>query len=220
MTDIIRVNANTKINTGSIELDKYINNIYECIKTGNKAAHEIAINLYYINKKELYMHTGANSFSDFCVNYFGKGISKSQGSRLVKIAEKFLIPSHKYDEYSNTQLIEMLSAKEEMLEYIKPTMTAAEIRKYIKGDDTKKIEQKPEQNQPEQNKTETITTQFEFIPKTDTTPDTIKTANFSLFMAENGKPMLAKILNNIGLNEFTSYVNTHNITIENITIKF
>ena len=117
--------------TGSVELDKAIATIRTEIQRGNTASHNIARELYRIKKDKLFTAVGAEHFSDFAENYFG--ISKSQGSRLCSIAEKFLVGTTKYEEFSNTQLIAMMNATDEMLEYIKPTMTVNDIRKYIKG---------------------------------------------------------------------------------------
>ena len=130
MLEIIARVENTE-STGSVELDKAIATIRTEIQRGNTASHNIARELYRIKRDKLFTAVGAEHFSDFAENYFG--ISKSQGSRLCSIAEKFLVGTTKYEEFSNTQLIAMMNASDDMLEYIKPTMTVKDIRDYIKG---------------------------------------------------------------------------------------
>ena len=130
MLEIIARVENTE-STGSVELDKAIATIRTEIQRGNTASHNIARELYRIKKDKLFTAVGAEHFSDFAENYFG--ISKSQGSRLCSIAEKFLVGTTKYEDFSNTQLIAMMNASDDMLEYIKPTMTVKDIRDYIKG---------------------------------------------------------------------------------------
>jgi hypothetical protein len=117
--------------TGSVDLDKAIATIRNEIARGNTASHNIARELFKIKRDKLFTAVGAEHFSDFAENYFG--ISKSQGSRLCSIAEKFLMNTTEYEDYSNTQLIAMMNATDEMLEYIKPTMTVKDIQNYIKG---------------------------------------------------------------------------------------
>ena len=144
--------------TGSVDLDKAIATIRNEIARGNTASHNIARELFKIKRDKLFTAVGAEHFSDFAENYFG--ISKSQGSRLCSIAEKFLMNTTEYEDYSNTQLIAMMNATDEMLEYIKPTMTVKDIQNYIKGakslvdksaDDTAPTENAPTENAPTEN---------------------------------------------------------------------
>lgn len=127
----------TKINTGSIVLDKDINKINTEINNGNRASHEIARTLNKIKVEENWKVTGYDSFSDFAEGFFK--ISKSQASRLCAVAQKFL-NTPKYETYKISQLTEMIHADDKMLEYIQPTMTSKEIRDYING--AKQIEDK------------------------------------------------------------------------------
>lgn len=141
----------TKINTGSIVLDKDINKINTEINNGNKASHEIARTLNKIKVEENWKVTGYDSFSDFAEGFFK--ISKSQASRLCAVAQKFL-NTPKYEAYKISQLTEMIHADDKMLEYIQPTMTSKEIRNYINGakqledKSTKTAEETPTQETP------------------------------------------------------------------------
>ena len=227
MMEIIKTNENTKVNTGSVELDKAINIVYDEMRRGNKAAHTIAIQFHTISTKKLYEYTGAKSFSDFAENYFG--ISRSQATRLVKIAEKFLIGDNatKYEQYNNTQLIEMLSAPDEMLEYIKPTMKASEIRKYI-SDGKKMIEDNSENEgenndeTPDNTPDNTPETQLsvEIIEKTETTPKLIKGRKFIITCMDNGSFHHATIEDTYGLHELSIYLLTNKIELNNLRIDF
>ena len=144
----------TKINTGSLVLDKDINKINTEINNGNKASHEIARTLNKIKVEENWKVTGYDSFSDFAEGYFK--ISKSQASRLCAVAQKFL-NTPKYEMYKISQLTEMIHADDKMLEYIQPTMTSKEIRDYING--AKQIEDKSTKTTEETTTEETTTTE-------------------------------------------------------------
>lgn len=129
MNEIIMSNT-IENSTGSVKLDKAIAKISAELKKGNKANHEVARTLYKIKTEELFTVTGYETFSDFAENYFG--ISKSQASRYTQVAEKFL-GEQQYEEYTISQLVEMLKATPEMLEYINPSMSVKDIRDYIKN---------------------------------------------------------------------------------------
>lgn len=236
MMEIIKTNENTKVNTGSVELDKAINIVYDEMRRGNKAAHTIAIQFHTISTKKLYEYTGAKSFSDFAENYFG--ISRSQATRLVKIADKFLIGDNasKYEQYNNTQLIEMLSAPDEMLEYIKPTMKASEIRKYIS--DGKKLLEDNSENEGETDNNETpdntpdnisdntpdnvpeTKSSVEIVEKTETTPKLIKGRKFTITCMDNGDMHHAIIEDTYGLHELSLYLLENNVELKNLRIDF
>ena len=155
MNEIIMTNSN-EISTGSVKLDKAIAKISAELKKGNKANHEVARTLYKIKTEELFTVTGYETFSDFAENYFG--ISKSQASRYTQVAEKFL-GEQRYEDYTISQLVEMLKATPEMLEYINPSMSVKDIRDYIKNglaledkDETPDVDETP-------NTPETVTTE-------------------------------------------------------------
>lgn len=131
------VNTDNKASTGNIQLDNAIIRIYNAYKRGNDAMQQIAIELYNIKSKELYKVNGIEHFSDFAENVLK--ISKSKASRMCAVAKRFLICTEadeeetrkKYNQFNFTQLSEMLTADDEILEFINPEMTSKEIRDYI-----------------------------------------------------------------------------------------
>lgn len=130
----IMVNIKADVSTGSVRLDRSIKKIRTEIERGIKASHKIAIELNNIKTNELYTDIGYDDFSAFAEQYFG--ISKSQASRLTAVADTFLRPEFegKYDEYSNSQLVEMLKANAAQLAKISPEMSVRAIRDLIKSD--------------------------------------------------------------------------------------
>ena len=137
---------NTEVSTTSTLLDKALARIKDAFKKGNESQFEIARALYEIKFCELYKVTGAESFSEYAEGTLK--ISKSKASRLVAVAEKFLIKHdntevkqigvdeidnarHDYDGYTISQLTEMLGATDEMLKYINTDMNSKEIRDYV-----------------------------------------------------------------------------------------
>lgn len=131
------VNTTDRQSTGNIQLDNAIARIYTAYKRGNGAMQDIAIELYNIKSKELYKVNGIEHFSDFAENVLK--ISKSKASRMCAVAKRFLICTEaeeeeirkKYNQFNFTQLSEMLTADDEVLEFIKPEMTSKEIRDFI-----------------------------------------------------------------------------------------
>lgn len=168
MNEIIMTNSN-EISTGSVKLDKAIAKISAELKKGNKSNHEIARTLYKIKTEELFTVTGYETFSDFAENYFG--ISKSQASRYTQVAEKFL-GEQQYEDYTISQLVEMLKATPEMLEYINPSMSVKDIREYIKNGLA--LEDK---DTTETDVDDTTETDVDDTPETDVdnTPETVTT---------------------------------------------
>lgn len=130
----IMVNIKADVSTGSIRLDRSIKKIRTEIERGVKASHKIAVELNNIKTNELYTDIGYDDFSAFAEQYFG--MSKSQASRLTAVADTFLRPEFegKYDEYSNSQLVEMLKANAAQLAKITPEMSVRAIRDLIKSD--------------------------------------------------------------------------------------
>ena len=152
------VNTTNRVSTGNIQLDNAIARIYTAYKRGNGAMQDIAIELYNIKSKELYKVNGIEHFSDFAENVLK--ISKSKASRMCAVAKRFLICTEaeeeeirkKYNQFNFTQLSEMLTADDDVLEFIKPEMTSKEIRDFINN--AKRIgTTDPDQNStdPEQN---------------------------------------------------------------------
>lgn len=130
-------NVADRKSTGNIQLDNAIARIYVAYKRGNGAMQDIAIELYNIKSKELYKVNGIEHFSDFAENVLK--ISKSKASRMCAVAKRFLICTEaeeeanreKYNKFNFTQLSEMLTADDEILDFINPEMTSKEIRDYI-----------------------------------------------------------------------------------------
>ena len=155
------VNTTNRVSTGNIQLDNAIARIYTAYKRGNGAIQDIAIELYNIKSKELYKVNGIEHFSDFAENVLK--ISKSKASRMCAVAKRFLICTEaeeeetrkKYNQFNFTQLSEMLTADDEILEFINPEMTSKEIRDFINN--AKRIgTTDPDQNStdPDQNSTD------------------------------------------------------------------
>ncbi len=113
--------GNSKLNTAIKKIDKELEN-------GRRTGLEICRQLAKIKTEELYT-TVSDSFSEFCETWWK--LSKSQGSRLANVGERFLLTSEDYNEYSSSQLVEMLKATDEQLTEIKPTMTVKQIRDLI-----------------------------------------------------------------------------------------
>lgn len=135
--EMVFTNTTNMESTGNIQLDNAITRIYNAYKRGNGAMQDIAIELYNIKSKELYKVNGIEHFSDFAENVLK--ISKSKASRMCAVAKRFLICTEseeeetrkKYNQYNFTQLSEMLTADDDVLEFIKPEMTSKEIRDFI-----------------------------------------------------------------------------------------
>lgn len=152
-------NVADRKSTGNIQLDNAIARIYVAYKRGNGAMQDIAIELYNIKSKELYKVNGIEHFSDFAENVLK--ISKSKASRMCAVAKRFLICTEaeedatreKYNKFNFTQLSEMLTADDEILEFIRPEMTSKEIRDYINN--AKRIGMNDQNNtDPDQNSTD------------------------------------------------------------------
>ena len=167
--------ANRK-STGNIQLDNAIARIYVAYKRGNGAMQDIAVELYNIKSKELYKVNGIEHFSDFAENVLK--ISKSKASRMCAVAKRFLICTEaeeeenreKYNKFNFTQLSEMLTADDEVLQFINPEMTSKEIRDYINNakrigtntqTDTEQAQTDTEQTDTEQAQTDTEQTDTE-----------------------------------------------------------
>ena len=203
----------TKINTGSIPLDRDINKIITEINNGNKASHEIARTLNKIKVEENWKSANYDSFSAFCEKFFK--ISKSQASRLCQVAQRFL-NTPKYSNYKITQLIEMLPATDEMLKYIDEKMTAKDIREYVKGalkiedktTDPKPEEEtpKPEEETPETDSPDPNPEQYVYEPILQNDDFTISKNQLGTFIAScesvNGLKKLAEFLE---VNEYNPY---------------
>lgn len=198
--DEIMVNIRADVSTGSIRLDRSIKKIRTEIERGVKASHKIAIELNNIKTNELYTDIGYDDFSAFAERYFG--ISKSQASRLTAIADTFLRPEFegKYEEYSNSQLVEMLKANAAQLAKISPNMTVRAIRDLIKSDNL--LEEQP-------------------IEKPDDNKQSENTDNSGVeVLDENGEPVSDKVTKTFSTKEeLIEYINSiDNMT--NITISF
>lgn len=123
-------NLITVVDTGSVELNSDVEYVKHQCALGRKASHEVARRLLKIKREELFT-VCADTFSDFCANYFG--INKATGSKLTSLAERFLVDENgnddnSYDDFSISQLMEIRNATNEQLVLIKPTMTVKEIR--------------------------------------------------------------------------------------------
>lgn len=189
--------GNSKLNTAIKKIDKELEN-------GRKSGLEICRQLAKIKSEELYMAV-SDSFSEFCETWWK--LSKSQGSRLANVGERFLLTSEEYNAYSSSQLVEMLKATDEQLEEIKPTMTVKQIRDLINP--PKVIEDKSKDSDESENTNVLVeSTKDDESNIIDIDVD----SGFTILENENGITSVY-IYSIDGLKNFTKLVETHNINI-------
>lgn len=123
MENITR-NAN-EVKTGNTKLNNAIKAIDRELEKGRKSGLEICRQLAKIKTENLF-ETVSESFSEFCETWWK--LSKSQGTRLANVGEKFLMDSDEFNNYNSSQLVAMLNATDEQLKMIDPSMTVKQIR--------------------------------------------------------------------------------------------
>ena len=207
--------ANRK-STGNIQLDNAIARIYVAYKRGNGAMQDIAIELYNIKSKELYKVNGIEHFSDFAENVLK--ISKSKASRMCAVAKRFLICTEaeeeenreKYNKFNFTQLSEMLTADDEVLQFINPEMTSKEIRDYINN--AKRIGTNT-QNDTNQNDTNQNDTEQNDTDQNDTNQNDTDQNDTDI----NIEPVATKVIDNensVFADDYTIKISTDNEILE------
>lgn len=216
------MNVITTASTGSVDLDKDVVYIREQIAAGRKSSHEVARTLLKIRNEELYTVKCA-TFSDFCEQYFG--INKATGSKLVKVAERFLGDST-YEEYQISQLMEIRNATDEQLAKITPLMTIKQIRD-VMHPNKKAIADKSADDScdtaTEDNKFEKTITEPKFdknISEDENTPSTITGEDWTIILKDKSWEK-AEITSMRGLINFTDFLRTqlHTETIDKATMK-
>ncbi len=222
-------NVADRKSTGNIQLDNAIARIYVAYKRGNGAMQDIAIELYNIKSKELYKVNGIEHFSDFAENVLK--ISKSKASRMCAVAKRFLICTEaeeeanreKYNKFNFTQLTEMLTADDEILEFINPEMTSKEIRDYINNakrigmnDQTDTEQTDTEQTDTEQTDTDQTDTEQTDTEQTDTEQTDTEQTDTDTFVPEN-EIVEVKVIDDeksVITDEYTIKVSTDNEILE------
>ena len=221
------MNVITTASTGSVDLDKDVVYIREQIAAGRKSSHEVARTLLKIRNEELFTVKCA-TFSDFCEQYFG--INKATGSKLVKVAERFL-SDNTYDAYQISQLMEIRNATDEQLAEINPLMTIKQIRDVLhpKKAIADKSGEESCDTATEDNKFEKNISEPKFeknISEDDNTPSTITGEDWTIIRKDKSWEK-AEITSMRGLINFTDFLRTqlHTETIDKatmnkVTIKF
>ncbi len=231
-------NIITVADTGNELLNKDVLYIRDQIAQGRKSSHEVARTLLKIKNEELFT-VCADNFSDFCTNYFG--INKATGSKLVKVAERFL-SDDTYSAYQISQLMELRNASDEQLAQVNPLMTVKEIREILnpkkaltdkseESCDTATAEKTEKTEKSEKSeKFETIIPEptFEKVNGDGaTTPDKIVGDDWTIILDDKHSWHHAEITSMKGLINFTDFLRTqlHIDTIdkapmEKVTIRF
>ena len=158
LKSILEISEDAK---GSFE---YIKNDIQDIKTRYIA---LGFHLAEFDRNEYYKEYGFSSLQDFVSSNFG--IEKSSLSHILSVYYRFADCEYgitgkvyknwidkKYENYSYSQLCEMVKLKDKELEHISPNMTVRDIREYKKNlkmenccdvATNKKVEQKALTNQ-------------------------------------------------------------------------
>ena len=158
LKSILEISEDAK---GSFE---YIKNDIQDIKTRYTA---LGFHLAEFDRNEYYKEYGFSSLQDFVSSNFG--IEKSSLSHILSVYYRFADCEYgitgkvyknwidkKYENYSYSQLCEMVKLKDKELEHISPNMTVRDIREYKKNlkmenccdvATNKKVEQKALTNQ-------------------------------------------------------------------------
>lgn len=215
------INVITTASTGSVDLDRDVVYIREQIAAGRKSSHEVARTLLKIRNEELFTVKCA-TFSDFCEQYFG--INKATGSKLVKVAERFLTDDT-YEQYQISQLMELRNASDEQLAQVNSRMTIKQIRDILHP--KKVLEDKSTDEScdtaTDDSKFEKTITEPKFeknISEDGETPSTITGDGWTITLKDKSWEK-AEITSMRGLINFTDFLRTqlHTETIDKATMK-
>lgn len=116
--------------------ESYLLRIHDDVSNIQKGFIRLGFHLYEIKQYEYYISTGYDDFYEFCeANY---GFSPSTTKRYIEVWYEFgmrglsslpkMFIDEKYEDYSYSQLVEMLPLDESERLKISPTMTVKEIR--------------------------------------------------------------------------------------------
>ena len=205
MENITR-NAN-EVKTGNTKLNNAIKAIDRELEKGRKSGLEICRQLAKIKTENLF-ETVSESFSEFCETWWK--LSKSQGTRLANVGEKFLLNSDEYNDYNSSQLVAMLNATDEQLKLIDSKMTVKQIRDILNP--------KPaiEDNSDEDENTDITDNSTDETE--DNIPDESNTIDiddgFVIARNEDGSYSVS-IYNINGLTNFAKFAESHKIKIDN-----
>ena len=216
-------NIITVADTGNEVLNNDVLYIRDQIAAGRKSSHEVARTLLKIKNEELFT-VCADNFSDFCTNYFG--INKATGSKLVKVAERFL-GDDSYAQYQISQLMELRNASDEQLAMVKPSMTIKQIRAILNPEkaiaDKSTNESCDVETNADDSKFEKTINEPKFeknISEDDNTPSTITGEDWTIILKDKSWEK-AEITSMRGLINFTDFLRTqlHTETIDKATMK-
>lgn len=138
--------------------------IREDIKNIKASFIKLGFHLSEIKRCEIYKVYGYDDFYEFCDNNFH--LSSSTVRRHIELFRSFaefkngtysMYVAEKYENYSYSQLCEMLPLSDEERKQIKPDMTIKEIRDYkasLKSDKVCDVAQIPKLEEPEQEEKE------------------------------------------------------------------
>lgn len=119
-----------------ISLDDIKKDIKINLSNATKSFVIVGYNLKYVRDNNLYINDGYRDIWDFAESEFG--LSKSSASRFMNINDKFSVEGNspllleKYEDFSRSQLQEMLNIPDDKLEKINSNTTVAEIKKIKK----------------------------------------------------------------------------------------
>lgn len=191
------------VKTGNTKLNNAIKAIDRELEKGRKSGLEICRQLAKIKTENLF-ESVSESFSEFCETWWK--LSKSQGTRLANVGEKFLLNSEDYNDYNSSQLVAMLNASDEQLKLINSSMTVKQIRDILnpkptieEKDDTEDIKDnssnESEDNAPNESNTIDIDNGFIITNNID------GTRSVTIYTRQ-------------GLNNFVKFVDSHGVIID------
>ena len=194
-----------EVKTGNTKLNNAIKAIDRELEKGRKSGLEICRQLAKIKTENLF-ETVSESFSEFCETWWK--LSKSQGTRLANVGEKFLLNSDEYNDYNSSQLVAMLNATDEQLKLIDSSMTVKQIRDILnpkpaieENDDTEDNDNIADESTEESDDTNTDTNTIDIDD------------GFVVARNEDGSYSVS-IYNINGLTNFAKFAESHKINID------
>lgn len=134
--NIVEVDAGTG-SLGEISYEESVNGIQEGLERAKQAFIQIGWHLLNIKEKGLYSREGYSDIYEFAEGKFR--LSRSTASRFINLCEQFSagqgspVIDGKYENYSMSQLVEILPMSQAERDKVTPEMTVKEIREIKKG---------------------------------------------------------------------------------------
>lgn len=131
---------------GNNELRGYTNKIIQCDNGIRKNMNQIALLLAEVNQKKLFELENFKNTAEYANAVFG--YSKGNVSKMVRVAERYLIGSSKYNDFNTSQLSELLPLEKEETDLlienkeVTADMTVKAIREVVNS--KKKLEENEE----------------------------------------------------------------------------